>query len=134
MPRLVQDGCGIILLVLLRAHATPLSSRRLKKWQITVLWSLYMGPKRVNQDPRRNFSEWKIYISIEVIPLQRRYVHYRGKYRHYRGTRHYSAYCHCWLICAKRFYRHYSACDSDYSGQAALLFNRYYRGTSTGMN
>ena len=25
-------------------------------------------------------------------------MHYRGKHRHYRGNRHYSAFYHCWLF------------------------------------
>ena len=53
-----------------------------------------------------------------VVPLQCRYVHYRGKYRHYSGNRHYSAYCHSWLFpSGVQFHRHYS-------GQPALYRDR----------
>ena len=33
-----------------------------------------------------------------VVPLQCRYVHCRGEYRHYSSNRHYSAHCHSWFF------------------------------------
>ena len=33
-----------------------------------------------------------------MVPLKCRYVHYKEKYRHYSGNRHYSTYCHYWLF------------------------------------
>ena len=42
-------------------------------------------------------------------------MHYRGKYRHYGGNRHYSAYCQYWLFPSVR---------SDFTGTVAG--NRHY--------
>ena len=38
------------------------------------------------------------FLSAVAVPLLRRYMHYRGKYRHYIDNRHYSAYGHYWLF------------------------------------
>ena len=53
-----------------------------------------------------------------VVPLLCRCLHYRGKYLHYSGNRHYSARCHHVLVVP--------SVPSDFTGTAAG--NRHYKG------
>ena len=75
--------------------------------------------KRLRVTYGRFHSSTTMYLAYRLIFPCRLgtsvYVHYRGKYRHYIGSRHYSAsYCHHWLVVhvyAKRLRRgnrHYS--------------------------
>ena len=62
-----------------------------------------------------------MYLYGVVVPLiVCRYVHHRGKCRHYSGNRHYSACCHSWLL---------PSAPNDFTGTVAG--DRHYRGAST---